>query len=294
MNTEFSFESRAEKKNYVERMFSQIARRYDFFNHFLSLGFDYGWRQRAIEILKSHLDSPSYEAKRTIPDPNSPSYGAKRNRRGLGDGPVEDRTTPQPPPLAEEGELGKKERKFRILDIACGTGDLSFEALRQMPTTQVTGIDLAEPMLELFRKKAEEKHLSIHIERGDVETLQFDDNSFDGVTIGFGTRNFTDLLTAFGEIHRVLKPGGVFVNLELARPRRLPMKQLYHFYFDIVLPAFATTFSGHRSAYRYLPDSLRRFPDLEALAKIMEAAGFRKVKWETRTGGIVAVHSGIK
>jgi demethylmenaquinone methyltransferase/2-methoxy-6-polyprenyl-1,4-benzoquinol methylase len=244
MTDEFSFQSREEKKNYVERMFGQIARRYDFFNHFLSLGFDYTWRRRAIEVLRER--------------------GSAR--------------TSAP----------------HILDIACGTGDLSFEALHQIPNARQTGVDLAEPMLELFRKKASEKHLQIRIERGDVEALQFADNSFDGVTIGFGTRNFTDLLTAFREIHRVLRPGGVFVNLELARPRPFPMKQLYHFYFDMLLPAFATTFSGHRSAYRYLPDSLRRFPDLEALAEIMQKAGFRDVTFETRTAGIVAIHSGIK
>ncbi len=251
MSNEFTFQSREEKKNYVERMFGQIARRYDFFNHFLSLGFDYAWRRRAIEVLRERLNHPP-----------SPAL----ERRG----------------------------GFDLLDIACGTGDLSFEALHQIPNAQQTGVDLAEPMLELFRKKASKKHLDIRIERGDVEALQFPDNSFDGVTIGFGTRNFTDLLTAFREIHRVLKPDGVFINLELARPRMFPMKQLYRFYFDMLLPAFATTFSGHRSAYRYLPDSLRRFPDLESLADIMNQAGFREVKFETRTAGIVAIHSGIK
>ncbi len=161
MTDEFSFQSREEKKTYVERMFSQIARRYDFFNHFLSLGFDYRWRRRAIEVLHERLNSPSYEA--------------ERNRRGLGGGlGMETKysrssqpTTPQPPPLAEEGE------NIRILDIACGTGDLSFEALSQIPNAQQTGVDLAEPMLELFRKKASEKHLQIRIERGDVEALQF-------------------------------------------------------------------------------------------------------------------------
>jgi demethylmenaquinone methyltransferase / 2-methoxy-6-polyprenyl-1,4-benzoquinol methylase len=244
MSNEFTFQSRDEKKHYVERMFGQIARRYDFFNHFLSLGFDYSWRKRAIEVLRER-------------------------------GPAR---TPA----------------LQLLDIACGTGDLSFETLHQIPNSQQTGVDLAEPMLELFRKKTNEKHLEIQIERGDVEALQFQDNSFDGVTIGFGTRNFTDLLTAFREIHRVLRPGGVFVNLELARPRPFPMKQLYHFYFDMLLPTFATMFSGHRSAYRYLPDSLRRFPDLEALADIMQQAGFRDVKFETRSAGIVAIHSGIK
>ncbi|HEY3876238.1 MAG TPA: bifunctional demethylmenaquinone methyltransferase/2-methoxy-6-polyprenyl-1,4-benzoquinol methylase UbiE [Candidatus Kapabacteria bacterium] len=258
MTEEFSFHSREEKKHYVERMFSQIARRYDFFNHLLSLGFDYSWRKRAIQILKSHTNSAQ------------PIDSHAFSRRAM-----------------EGGSLA-------ILDIACGTGDLSFEALRQMPDANITGVDLAEPMLELFRKKAAEQHRSILIERGDVEALQFADNSFDGVTIGFGTRNFTDLATAFREIHRVLRPGGIFINLELARPRAFPMKQLYKFYFDLLLPKLARMFSGDRSAYRYLPDSLRRFPDLERLSAIMEEAGFHAVKWETRTAGIVAIHSGIK
>jgi len=244
MAQEFVFKTREEKKNYVERMFGQIARRYDFFNHFLSLGFDYGWRKRAIQVLR------------------------ERGRSW--------RTAPP------------------ILDIACGTGDLSFEALRQTPDARITGVDLAQPMLDLFRAKAEAKGVAAHIERGDVENLQFAADSFEGVTIGFGTRNFTDLLRAFQEIHRVLKPGGVFVNLELARPRVFPVKQVYRFYFDFLLPRLARIFAGDRSAYRYLPDSLRRFPDLEALADIMKQAGFRDVKWETRTAGIVAIHSAIK
>ncbi len=227
-------------------MFSEIARRYDFFNHLLSLGFDYSWRRRAIQVLQERW-APRVPAERPC-----------------------------------------------ILDLACGTGDLSFEALRQVANADVTGVDLAEPMLELFKKKAARNGVRLTIEKGDVEALRFADNSFHGATIGFGTRNFTDLLTAFREIHRVLRPGGAFVNLELARPRAFPMKQLYRFYFDLLLPRVARLFSGDRSAYRYLPDSLRRFPDLERLAAIMEEAGFREVKWETRTAGIVAIHSAIK
>ena len=230
-------------------MFGQIAKRYDFFNHFLSLGFDYAWRCRAIEILRKRLE------------------------RGPGTG------IPSSP---------------KILDIACGTGDLAFESLKQIPDAELTGVDLTQPMLDLFKKKAGEKKLAITIEKGDVEELRFSDNSFDGATIGFGTRNFTHLLVAFREIHRVLKPGGVFVNLELAKPRAFPMKQLYNFYFNMLLPLVGTIFSGHNSAYKYLPNSLRAFPDLEALAKIIEEAGFHDVRRETRTGGIVAIHSAIK
>src|SRR5579883_3218383 len=258
MTTDFTFQSREEKKSYVERMFGQIAKRYDFFNHFLSLGFDY-WRRRAIEILRDRLAIPH-------------------------------KTTPPPPPTPLHSAGGG----VRVLDIACGTGDLAFEALAQMPQAEVTGTDITEPMLVLFRKKAEEKGLQATAVRGDVEALQFADNSFDGVTIGFGTRNFTDLNVAFREIHRVLRPGGVFVNLELAKPRVFPMKQLYNFYFNMLLPVVGTVFSRHNTAYKYLPDSLRKFPDLEALGKIMEEAGFKQVQWETRTAGIVAIHSGLK
>ena len=254
MEQEFTFKSREEKKTYVERMFGQIARRYDFFNHFLSVGFDYSWRRRAIEVLRERLtwivDGRSFES----------------------------------------SEFGP----INLLDIACGTGDLAFEAIRQRPDTKIVGVDLAQQMLDLFAQKDANKHVSVYLEKGDVEKLRFDNGSFDAVTIGFGTRNFTDLQVAFQEIHRVLRPGGVFVNLELAKPRIFPMKQMYRFYFDFLLPRLARMFAGDRSAYRYLPDSLRRFPDLEALADIMTQAGFRDVRWETRTAGIVAIHSAIK
>jgi demethylmenaquinone methyltransferase/2-methoxy-6-polyprenyl-1,4-benzoquinol methylase len=240
---QFSFQTRDEKKAYVERMFGQIARRYDFFNHFLSVGFDYAWRRSAIRIL---------------------------------------------------GERMQEKSQPRILDIACGTGDLAFEALRQMPRADVTGSDLTQNMLDLFARKAHAKGVRVKLEKGDVEALDHAADSFDGVTIGFGTRNFTSLPQAFSEIYRVLKPGGVFVNLELAKPRVFPMKQLYNFYFNMLLPWIGSTFSGHNSAYRYLPDSLRRFPDLEELATLLTNAGFRDVRFETLTGGIVAIHSAVK
>lgn len=243
MPEEFSFTSPDEKKQYVERMFTQIAGRYDFFNHLLSAGFDRAWRRRAIQVLRDRWSQP-------LPTP-------------------------------------------AILDIASGTGDLAIEALRQIPAAKITATDLAEQMLAQLRKKQSTKNF-IAIERADVEALTYADNSFDGVTIGFGTRNFTSLPIAFKEIHRVLKPGGVFINLELARPRPFPMKQLYRFYFDRLLPKLAQLFAGDRSAYRYLPDSLRKFPDLEPLAQLMTDAGFQDVRFQTLTQGIVAIHSGVK
>jgi demethylmenaquinone methyltransferase/2-methoxy-6-polyprenyl-1,4-benzoquinol methylase len=238
-NPAFSFASRDEKKSYVRRMFGEIAGRYDFFNHFLSFGFDRSWRRKAISLLHESL------IEKTHP---------------------------------------------HILDVACGTGDLAFEATEQIPGAQVTGLDITRPMLDLFQTKIDERKANICVLEGDVEALPFADGMFDAVTIGFGTRNFTNLSIAFEEITRVLRPGGVLINLELAKPRMFPMKQMYALYFNVILPITASLMSRHDSAYRYLPDSLRRFPDLEPLADLLKESGFSSAEWKTLTGGIVAVH----
>ncbi len=241
--TQFSFTSRDEKKKYVRSMFSNIAGRYDFLNHFLSFGFDYGWRRKAIGIVRSHF-------------PN--------------------------------------ESKIAILDIACGTGDLAFEALKQIPGATIKGVDLAKPMLDVFQQKINARKASITIGEGDVEALQFPDALFDAVTIGFGTRNFTNLAIAFSEINRVLKPGGIFVNLELSKPRHFPMKQFYGFYSKRVLPLIGKGISKNSEAYAYLPDSVQRFPEREQIMDILRGAGFSEVYWKDLTAGIVTMHIAIK
>lgn len=181
-----------------------------------------------------------------------------------------------------------------ILDIACGTGDLSLEILKQIPEAKITGIDLALPMLEIFRKKVTKEKHSVTIEEGDVESLRFKDNTFDAVSIGFGTRNFTNLETAFQEIYRTLEPGGIFVNLELSKPRKFPMKQLYGMYSRYVLPAIGKIVSKHKEAYSYLPDSIRRFPEREEIAATLKQIGFSECHWEDLSAGIVTMHIAIK
>ncbi len=240
---DFSFSSRDEKKTYVRTMFSDIAGRYDFLNHTLSMGLDNGWRKKAITLVKEHVAQHP-----------SPS----------------------------------------ILDIACGTGDLSLEALRQIPSANITGVDLARPMLDIFEEKASKANKKIVIEEGDVEALRFADNSFDGITIGFGTRNFTNLEIAFKEIYRVLKPGGIFINLELSKPRNFPMKQMYGFYSRFILPIIGKTVSKHGEAYSYLPDSIRRFPEREEIVSMLKQIGFREAKWKDLSAGIVSMHIAIK
>jgi demethylmenaquinone methyltransferase / 2-methoxy-6-polyprenyl-1,4-benzoquinol methylase len=242
---QFSFRSREEKKAYVRSMFSDIAKRYDFLNHFLSFGRDYSWRKRAIGTVREHLQA------RTIYAP-------------------------------------------KLLDIACGTGDLSFEAIRQIPDAQIFGVDLAKPMLDLFQQKIDAHGANIRISEGDVEALEFPDSSFDAVTIGFGTRNFTNLDIAFKEIHRVLKPEGIFVNLELSRPRQFPLKQLYTFYSKYILPVVGKAVSKHDEAYAYLPDSISRFPEREKIVEMLRAAGFSDARWKDLTAGIVTMHIAVK
>jgi demethylmenaquinone methyltransferase/2-methoxy-6-polyprenyl-1,4-benzoquinol methylase len=241
--TQFNFTSSEEKKTYVHNMFSNIADRYDFLNHFLSFGLDYRWRRSAVRIVTNHL--------RNIQEP-------------------------------------------QILDSACGTGDLAFEILKRIPSARITGIDLAKPMLDIFQQKIDERKVSILIAEGDVEALVFADNSFDAITIGFGTRNFTRLDIAFKEIARVLKPGGIFVNLELSKPRSFPMKQLYGFYSHAIMPVVGKLFSKNNEAYTYLPDSIERFPEREEIMKMLRDAGFAKAEWEDLTQGIVTMHIGIK
>jgi demethylmenaquinone methyltransferase / 2-methoxy-6-polyprenyl-1,4-benzoquinol methylase len=241
--SDFSFSSRDEKKNYVRTMFSDIAGRYDFLNYTLSMGMDNGWRKKSIRLIREHLGSNS------SPD---------------------------------------------ILDIACGTGDLSLEALRQLPSAQVTGVDLAKPMLEIFQAKATKNGKTITIEEGDVEALRFADCSFDAVTIGFGTRNFTNLEIAFREIYRVLRPGGIFINLELSKPRNFPMKQMYGFYSRFILPVVGKTVSKHGEAYSYLPDSIRKFPEREEIVDMLKRVGFYEARWVDLSSGIVSMHIAVK
>src|SRR5438552_594087 len=118
--------------------------------------------------------------------------------------------------------------------------------------------------------------------------------SFDGVTVGFGVRNLADLDQGLREAHRVLRPGARFVVLEFATPRFAPLRALYLFYFRRVLPAIGRAVSKHREAYTYLPESVLAFPEPEALAERLRAAGFRDVAYELRTGGICAIHHGTR
>ena len=174
-----------------------------------------------------------------------------------------------------------------VLDVACGTGDLSIEIF-EATQARVIGIDFCRPMLELAKLKAS----AIPFIEGDALHLPFADRSFDLVTIGFGLRNLSSRERGLQELQRVLKPGGWAAVLEFSQPTVVGLRHLVAFYYARMLPRIGGWLSGSRSAYEYLPDSISKFPDQEGLAAIMCDAGFEDVTFENLTGGVAALHLG--
>ncbi len=229
-------ESGDQKKQQVEQMFDNIAPKYDFLNHFLSMGIDKAWRKKAIRML-------SVRTPRTI------------------------------------------------LDVASGTGDFAVEAMRIHPE-KVVGFDLSAKMIEVGKQKVKKLGLDTTIEfvKGDSENMPFDDASFDAITVGFGVRNFENLEKGLSEFIRVLKPGGVAVILEFSKPRMFPMKQLYWFYSLHILPRLGSLISKDRSAYTYLPESVKAFPDGNDFIAVLKKTGFRTAVEKRLTFGIASIY----
>lgn len=233
-------EDTSAKKQQVAKMFNSISNRYDFLNHFLSLGIDILWRRKAISLLK---------------------------------------------------DLQPK----TILDIATGTGDLAIEALSLKPE-KIVGVDISEGMLEVGRRKMREKKLDniIQLTLGDSENLPFTDNYFDAAIVAFGVRNFENLERGLGEMLRVVRPGGRIVILEMSKPSKFPMKQLYNVYFTSILPVIGRWISRDQAAYRYLPESVQAFPDGDQLVKILAATGYKNPQCKPLTFGISTLYWGSK
>ncbi|KIQ17945.1 MULTISPECIES: bifunctional demethylmenaquinone methyltransferase/2-methoxy-6-polyprenyl-1,4-benzoquinol methylase UbiE [Flavobacterium] len=182
-----------------------------------------------------------------------------------------------------------------ILDIATGTGDLAI-LMTQTNAEKIIGLDISAGMLEVGKKKVEEKKLSnvIDLVLGDSESIPFEDNYFDAITVGFGVRNFENLEKGFAEILRVLKPNGVFVILETSVPDKTPYKQGYKFYTKNILPVIGKLFSKDNSAYGYLSESAAVFPYGEALNNILRKIGFIDVVAMPQTFGVATIYSASK
>lgn len=232
--------SQLNKKLQVEDMFDSIAGKYDFLNHFFSLGIDKSWRKKAIKAIS-------------------------------------------------------QVRPLSVLDIATGTGDLAIAAAKMNPE-KVIGVDISEGMLTIGRKKVLALHLEniITLQKGDSESLEFSDNSFDAITCAYGVRNFENLVAGLQEMHRVLRPGGVVAILEFSNPQKFPIKQLYQFYFKNILPVLGKYVSNHNNAYTYLPESVRAFPEGKQFCDILAGCGFKEVVARPLTFGITTLYTAYK
>ena len=174
----------------------------------------------------------------------------------------------------------------RVLDACCGTGDLAVADVRA--GGDVTGLDFSPRMLERARRKSD----AVKWVEGDMLALPFEDGSFEAATVGFGVRNVVDLEHGLAELARILVPGGRLGILEITTPTGL-LAPFYRLWFDRIVPLLGKVLKGGE-AYSYLPASVRRFPDKEALAGLLRAAGFDGVEYRTFAGGIVALHTGAK
>jgi demethylmenaquinone methyltransferase / 2-methoxy-6-polyprenyl-1,4-benzoquinol methylase len=175
----------------------------------------------------------------------------------------------------------------QVLDVGCGTGDLSIE-LFERTAARVVGIDFCRPMLELAREKASQ----LRFVEGDALRLPFADASFDAITIGFALRNLSSVSEGLTELRRVLKPDAPIAILEFSQPTVPGVRQLVRLYYSRLLPWIGGRLSGSRNAYEYLPDSISKFPNQKALAGMMRAAGFAGIEFENLSGGIAALHFG--
>lgn len=181
----------------------------------------------------------------------------------------------------------------RVLDVATGTGDLAI-ASANAGAEEVIGVDIAEEMLAVGRRKLPAKELAdrVTLQYGDAEDLPFEDDSFDAATVAFGVRNFENLDAGLKEMQRVLKPGGKLIALEFSQPTAFPIKQGYSFYSRHVLPRIGGWLSGDSGAYRYLPDSIAVFPHGEEFLARLREAGYTDVAQRRLTFGIASIYSG--
>ena len=225
----------------VRDMFASVAHRYDFLNHFLSLGRDIAWRRATARALRDILLRPA----------------------------------------------------SRVADLCCGTGDLSF-ALARHSHGVVLGADFCHPMLARARAKGDTRSRRAHFLEADALCLPFADASLDAVTSAFGFRNLANYRRGIDEMRRVLKSGGRLAILEFSSVQWPVFGPIFRFYFRRVLPRLGAWISGVEGPDRYLPDSVMQFPDQEALAGMLRAAGFQKVSYVNFTGGVAALHVGEK
>jgi demethylmenaquinone methyltransferase / 2-methoxy-6-polyprenyl-1,4-benzoquinol methylase len=255
-NTHFGFQQVAlgDKQARVDDVFQSVARRYDLMNDLMSGGLHRAWKGVLVTAVN--------------------------------------------PPKARDSSVSPAisgAQPFALLDLAGGTGDVAFRAIEAGGADlHATVVDINADMLDVGRARAAERGLddAITFVQGNAEALPFPDRSYDAVAVAFGIRNVPRIEAALKEAHRVLRIGGRFLCLEFSTVDVPGLDALYDFYSFNVIPALGRAVTDDAEAYRYLVESIRRFPRPEAFAEMMRGAGFARVSFQRMTGGIVALHSG--
>ena len=184
-------------------------------------------------------------------------------------------------------------RPKHVLDVACGTGDFAI-ALSQAGVEKVTGVDISQGMLDVGEEKVKALGLNIEMHVDDCEHLSIADDTFDAVSVAFGMRNFEHLQRGLNEMQRVMRPGGLVCIVELSVPSNTLLRWAYKLYFLHILPFVGGLVSGNRNAYRYLPESVLRFPKPDEVCRMLKEAGFRDVEAKAFTFGLCRMFTGIK
>lgn len=184
-------------------------------------------------------------------------------------------------------------RPTHVLDVACGTGDFAI-ALAKAGVERVTGVDISQGMLDVGIDKVETLGLNIEMHVDDCEHLSIADDTFDAVSVAFGVRNFEHLQQGLNEMQRVLRPGGLVCIVELSVPSNALLRWAYKLYFLHILPFVGGLVSGNRNAYRYLPESVLRFPKPDEVCRMLKEAGFCDVEAKAFTFGLCRMFTGIK
>ncbi len=183
----------------------------------------------------------------------------------------------------------------KVIDIATGTGDFALASLKLNPE-EVIGVDISSGMLEVgsikMKKKGVDKTIKMIL--GDSENLNFEDNYFDALTVGFGVRNFENLERGLEEMLRVIRPGGKAVILEFSKPKKFPVKQVFSFYSKYFIPFFGKRISKDEKAYAYLPESVQAFPEGEEFKEILRKLKYKNVESILLSGGIATIYTGTK
>ncbi|PRP67407.1 bifunctional demethylmenaquinone methyltransferase/2-methoxy-6-polyprenyl-1,4-benzoquinol methylase UbiE [Nonlabens agnitus] len=183
-----------------------------------------------------------------------------------------------------------------IMDIATGTGDLVIKMAEKTKASRLVGLDISSGMLEVGKIKVKQEQLDDRIEMvlGDSENLQFEDHTFDAITVSYGVRNFEDLEKGLSEILRVLRPNGILVILETSVPQKFPFRQGYYVYSNLVVPTLGKIFSKDRKAYGYLSKSASKFPYGERFNNILKKVGFKDVESHLQFHGASTIYKAIK